>query len=46
MLDNYNEALVDFDKALAINPENAFALERRGETHQMLKNYNQALIDF
>ncbi len=41
----YEEALDDFSKTLAINPQNAKTLYLRGITYRMLKNFPAALED-
>jgi tetratricopeptide (TPR) repeat protein len=42
----YDEALRDSNQALELEPNNAFALARRGDTYRMLGRYDEALRDF
>ncbi|RHZ78064.1 hypothetical protein Glove_168g209 [Diversispora epigaea] len=42
----YNEALIDFNKLLGLEPNNYLALRLRGETYLNLKKFNEALTDF
>ena len=42
----YAEALADFDRALAGDPDAAWALGSRGETYRQMKRYEEALADF
>ncbi|MYS69618.1 tetratricopeptide repeat protein, partial [Streptomyces sp. SID5926] len=43
--DRDGEALVEFDRALALDTRNAHAWARRGRTHRWLGHYEQALAD-
>lgn len=43
---NYQEAIKDFDQAIALNPKNADAYYNRGLTYNSLKQYTQALKDY
>jgi tetratricopeptide (TPR) repeat protein len=40
------EALADFDRAIAQNPENSWTLAHRGETRRLMGRYDEALADF
>ena len=44
-LKQYNNALIDFNKSLEIESNNAHALSRRGGVYKLLKQYEKALID-
>ncbi|CAG8626464.1 15109_t:CDS:2 [Cetraspora pellucida] len=44
-LGRYNEALIDLNKALKLDPNNSFALRCRGQTYYMQKKYKESLID-
>ncbi|MFF0195621.1 tetratricopeptide repeat protein [Streptomyces anulatus] len=43
--DQDEEALAEFDRAIAHNARNALAWARRGEEHRLLGNYDQAVAD-
>jgi tetratricopeptide (TPR) repeat protein len=46
-LNKYNEALIDFNKALALDPSSKDAKWMRGVLYlESIKNYNAALSDF
>ncbi|WP_328946568.1 tetratricopeptide repeat protein [Streptomyces sp. NBC_00250] len=45
LADQDEEALVEFDQALAANADNAHAWARRGETHGWLGHYDEAITD-
>jgi tetratricopeptide (TPR) repeat protein len=45
LMDNYQEALEDFDKAININSHYGWVFARRGDTYRLLKNYENALSD-
>lgn len=45
-LDQYSEAIVDFDLAIRIFPDHADAYFYRGKAKYLLKHYNEALEDF
>ncbi|MER3588248.1 MAG: hypothetical protein C4322_08615, partial [Mastigocladus sp. ERB_26_1] len=45
-MQRYKQALKDFDCAIELNPNYAWALVTRGEVYLMLKRYNAALVDF
>jgi tetratricopeptide (TPR) repeat protein len=42
----YDEALADFDRAIALDDTLAWALACRGETHRLMGQYDAALADF
>ncbi|MDF0680650.1 MAG: tetratricopeptide repeat protein [Candidatus Nitrosocosmicus sp.] len=42
----YNESIVYFDKALAIDPKNALALNEKGNAYGGLGNYMQAIASY
>lgn len=44
--ENYEAALASFNKAIALNPNCAWAIAHRGETYYQLKHYPEALTDF
>ncbi|MFE7394845.1 tetratricopeptide repeat protein, partial [Streptomyces sp. NPDC057582] len=46
LADRDEEALTEFDQAIAIAPHNARALSSRGETHRWLGRHDQAITDF
>ena len=43
---NYKEAIVNYDKAIKINFNNASYYNNRGNTYHYLKNYKEAIEDF
>ena len=43
---NYNESIVYFDKALAIDPKNVLALNEKGNAYGGLGNYKQAIASY
>jgi len=45
MLDDYQGALEDLDKANVLKPNNAFTLRSRGAVKKMLHDYQGALED-
>ncbi len=45
MLDDYQKALEDLDKADVLKPNDAFTLRDRGEVKRMLDDYQGALAD-
>lgn len=45
-LKQYALALADFDRAIALKPEEALFYHVRGHTHQQLGNFQQALSDY
>lgn len=45
-LERYHEAILDYNKAIAINPEYVYAYTNRGLTYTEIKKYPQALGDF
>ena len=42
----YNESIVYFDKALALDPKNALALNEKGNAYGGLGNYIQAIASY
>jgi tetratricopeptide (TPR) repeat protein len=42
----YQEALADFDRAVALHPDYGWALAHRGETFFLMDRYEEALADF
>ncbi|WP_345113931.1 tetratricopeptide repeat protein [Streptomyces drozdowiczii] len=44
--DQDEEALAEFDRAIAHSARNALALAHRGEGHRLLHNHDQAVADF
>jgi tetratricopeptide (TPR) repeat protein len=44
--EKYNEAIIDFNKALIIDTNNAKVLYLLGKSNFQLKKYNEAIIDF
>ncbi|KAF0552638.1 tetratricopeptide repeat protein [Gigaspora margarita] len=46
MLGKYNKALINFNKALGINPNNAYVLALRGEIYLKFQRYDKAFLDF
>ncbi|HET6344978.1 MAG TPA: tetratricopeptide repeat protein, partial [Myxococcota bacterium] len=42
----YGAAVAAFDRALLVDPEDAYALAGRGETHRKRHDFRQALLDF
>jgi tetratricopeptide (TPR) repeat protein len=45
-LNDYSSAIVDFDRALELDPDYAWAYANRGITHRFNHNYELALQDF
>ncbi|MGB1251759.1 MAG: tetratricopeptide repeat protein [Candidatus Promineifilaceae bacterium] len=45
-LEQYEQALADYDQAIAPNPEYATAYNNRGNTYYTLEQYEQALADY
>ena len=45
MLKEYDKALADFNKAIELNPQYAWAYGQRGETYRLLKEYEKAFAD-
>ena len=42
----YEEALADFDRAIELDPDYAWAIANRGEAYEALGRYEEALADF
>ncbi|GGD08852.1 hypothetical protein GCM10011368_08450 [Hyunsoonleella pacifica] len=42
----YNEALVDYNKAIELDPKNSTAFNNRGYTYNVMKDYESAILDF
>src|SRR5438045_1219504 len=42
----YEEALADFDRAIALDEKYAWAIASRGEIYRLMKRYEEALADF
>ncbi|MDZ8067888.1 MAG: tetratricopeptide repeat protein [Nostoc sp. DedQUE08] len=42
----YPEALQDFDRAIELDPKDAWAMALRGVTYRLMKRYTEALQDF
>ena len=45
-MERYDEALADFNRAIELDPEDAWALAGRGETYWAMGRYDQALADY
>jgi len=45
-MEQYEAALNDFNRAIELNPNLAWALAERGETYRLMKQYEAALNDF
>jgi S1-C subfamily serine protease/tetratricopeptide (TPR) repeat protein len=45
-LKQYKEAILDFDKAIELNPRAVYAYGHRGEAQSALKQYKEAILDF
>jgi tetratricopeptide (TPR) repeat protein len=45
-MEQHTEALRDFDRAIELDPKDAWAIASRGQTYLMLKLYNEAVADF
>jgi tetratricopeptide (TPR) repeat protein len=45
-LGNYQQAIKDFNKAIELEPDDAYAYNHRGSTYSDLGNYQQAIKDF
>nr|MDZ8019099.1 tetratricopeptide repeat protein [Nostoc sp. SerVER01] len=46
LMKRYTEALQDFDRAIELDPKDAWAIALRGQTYQSMEQYTQALQDF
>ncbi|MBD1995250.1 tetratricopeptide repeat protein [Leptolyngbya sp. FACHB-541] len=46
LMEYYEEALIDFDRAIELDPAYAWAIASRGETYQDMERYEEALKDF
>ena len=46
MLKRYEEALADFDRAIAIDEKYTWAIAHRGQTYGAMQRYEEALADF
>ncbi|MEM8503706.1 MAG: tetratricopeptide repeat protein [Cyanobacteria bacterium P01_D01_bin.1] len=44
--EEYSKALVDFSRAIELDPEYKWAITERGKTHLLMNNYPEALVDF
>jgi tetratricopeptide (TPR) repeat protein len=45
-MNRYEEALQDFQQAIALDPQYAWAIASRGETYRFMNRYEEALQDF
>jgi len=45
-MERYKEALADFNKAIELKPDYAWAIARRGDVYQALKRYKEAVLDY
>jgi tetratricopeptide (TPR) repeat protein len=45
-LKRYKEALIDFDRAIELAPDYAWAVRHRGATYRSMRCYDKALADF
>ncbi|MCF7560702.1 tetratricopeptide repeat protein [Sabulilitoribacter multivorans] len=43
---SYNEALIDYQKAIELDPKNSTAFNNRGYTYNVMGNYKNAIKDF
>ncbi|MCI0527390.1 MAG: tetratricopeptide repeat protein, partial [Nitrospira sp.] len=41
----YEDALVDFNRAIELKPDDEWTIANRGETHRLLRRYEEALVD-
>src|SRR5260370_26496421 len=46
LMERYEEALADFDRAIALDEKYAGAFAHRGETYGLMRRYEEALADF
>jgi len=46
LMDRYDEALAEFNRAIELDPGNVWAIVRRGETHREMERYDEARADF
>jgi tetratricopeptide (TPR) repeat protein len=44
-LGNFDQALMEYDRALQLDPENVYALHNRGYTYSILERYDDAIAD-
>ena len=44
-IERYDDALSDFDRAIELEPQDAFTLASRGETYRRIERYDDALRD-
>ena len=42
----YAEAILEFDKAIALNPKMKYVYAQRGLAHHQLKNFEKAMVDY
>ncbi len=46
LMKRYEEALQDFNRAIELDSNYAWAIARRGEAYRLMKRYEEALLDF
>ncbi|MBD2576775.1 ATP-binding protein [Oscillatoria sp. FACHB-1406] len=46
LMERYEDALKDLDKAIELDPKYDWAIARRGNTYRLMKRYEDALADF
>ena len=46
LMGKYAEAVVDFDRAIGLDDESAWAIASRGQTYRLMGKYAEALVDF
>ena len=46
LMERYDEALADFDRAIELDPKYAWAIGSRGVTYRLMERYDEALADF
>ncbi|MGK7907510.1 MAG: tetratricopeptide repeat protein, partial [Synechococcus sp.] len=42
----YEEALADYNRAIELNPDDAWAIGSRGQAYRAMERYDEALEDF
>lgn len=42
----YDEILADYNRAIELDPGNAWAISGRGQTYRLMKRYGETLADY
>jgi tetratricopeptide (TPR) repeat protein len=46
LMERYPEAIADFSRAIALDPEDKWMIAQRGHTYQLMERYPEAIADF